>query len=267
MKRRFTSAIAVLILLSTPGLALFGVGDIVHDPISYANALVILAQLVESYEQLKAQLELEIRMAKQLPVDMLTRYRVPGASWSSFTVPHDRFGNLGAWMDAVNAAGSAPYGYNAASIGLLPYGDGFTRLTPSEQEKVSSHYASAELVDGANLHGIEALGQLQANATTADEAIRMLEWDSLSKDPAMNTQVGVLNKINAASVAALRTSRDTNRALSSLLEQGVIDSKARRDAQVSEINAQIMRLEYGREASAERVSTITQSVSSFRWRW
>jgi len=266
MKRRIAVLVMTITLISFPLRAVFGVGDIVFDPISYANALVMLAELIKNYEQLKAQLDLQTWLSKTVPVDMGSRYRTIGTSWYGLQLPYDRFGNLSAWLQAVNQGGGAMAGYDAASIALHEYGSGFSRLAPEEQLKAASHYASAELADGTNVHSMETIGMLRGNADAVEQSIQSLEEDSLSLDPAMNTQIAVLNKINAASIAGLRSARDTNRALLSVLEQQVADSKLRRDAQVSEINAQIFRIEKGPEAKAKYSSTITESLQSFRWK-
>lgn len=266
MKKKLTAVFIALLLLSTPAIALFGAGDIVHDPISYANALVMLAQLVRSYEELEAQLELELKMAKTLPFDMLRRYQVPSIKWSPLALPSDQFGNLRPWLDAVNGVASPLSAYYGASVDLYPYGPSFSKLSKREQQKIQSRYATTELADGVNIRGMETLGLLQSNAAIAEKSLQMLEMDSLSRDPALNTEIGVLNKINATSLGAFRTSRDTNRALESLLQQSVVESKARRDAEAAEINNQVMRLEFAPLFYSERVSTITQTLESFRWR-
>src|SRR5262249_3090681 len=142
----------------------------------------------------------------------------------------------------------------------------FSQLSPEEQQKVSSLYATAELADASNGHGLETVGMLRGNAPAVDQAIRGLEADSLSLDPAMNTEIAVLNKINAASIASLRSTRDTNRLLLSTLEEQVVESKRRRDAEASNFNAAIARLQNGAQAKAENVSGITESLQAFRWR-
>jgi hypothetical protein len=266
MKKRIAAALMALLLIVCPLWALFGIGDIVYDPTLYANAILMLAELIKSYDQLKAEYELQVWLAKTVPVDMSTRYRTVGAAWYGLQLPYDRFGNLGGWVDAVNHGGNALGGYGGASIELRPYGSRFSQLTLDEQRKSASQYASAELADGINVHSMETIGMLRGNAPAVDRAIQGLENDSLSLDPAMNTEIAVLNKINAAAIANLRSTRDTNRALLSALEQQVTDSKRRRDAEVSEINTQIMRLERGDEAKAENTSTLTDSVRSFRWK-
>lgn len=269
MKKRIAAALLALLLVGCPLWALFGIslgGEIVHDPISYANALLMLAELIKNYEQLKAQYDLQVWLSQVVPVDMSLRYRTVGTSWYGLQLPFDRFGNLAGWVQTVNQGGSAFGGYGTASIELRPYGPQLYRVNSDEQLKIASQYASAELADGTNVHSMEAVGMLRGNAAVVDRSIQRLEDDSLSLDPAMNTQIAVLNKINAASIANVRSARDTNRVLLSVLEQQLVESKRRRDAEVSEINTQIARLERGDEAKAEHTATINQSLRGFRWR-
>jgi len=265
MKKRLLAG-ALVVLLSFGSWRAFGFGSLVHDPISYANALLMLAEIIRNYEQLKAQYELQVWNSIPVPVDMSTVYRVPGAAWYELQLPSDRFGKLSTWLQAVNTAGSAWDGYGAASIGLREFGTNLSKLSVDEQANVASRYASIELSDGTNIHSMETLGALRTNAVVADNSLQALEDDALSLEPEMNTEIAVLNKINAASIGALRLSRDTNRLLLSTLEQQVVESKRRRDAEVSEINIQIMRLERGDEAKAQHTQTLGESLRSFRWR-
>ena len=271
MKKRIAAALIAVLLCTSPLVALFGIdfgggGDIVFDPSVYGQAVLVVSQLVKSYEELKALLDLQTWLAKVVPVNMSLRYQTIGTAWYGLSLPYDRFGNLSAWLQAVNQGGAAVSGYSSASVPLHPYGPKVSGLAPDELSKAASFYAAAELADGTNIHSMETVGMLRGNATAVERSIENLTNDSLSLDPAMNTEIAVLNKINAASVAGLRMTRDTNRALLSVLEQQIVRSKRERDAQASEINAQIVRLERGDEAKAENTATITQSLQSFRWR-
>ena len=62
------------------------------------------------------------------------------------------------------------------------------------------------------------LGYLRRHSTDVELALRRLEDDSFSGDPALNTQVAVLNKINASTVSSVRMTKDTNQILIALLE-------------------------------------------------
>lgn len=86
---------------------------------------------------------------------------------------------------------------------------------------------------------MDLVGRLRANAPDVENSIQSLEDDSLSTDPDLNTEVSVLNKINAANVLALRNSQDTNKLLVTLAEQQIIDAKRKRDSEASAINTHI----------------------------
>jgi len=272
MKRKVVAALLAVVVLAVPAFAgLFGIdfgggGDIVFDPSVFGQAVLVVSELVKSYEELKALYELELANLRIVPVNMASRYRTFGASWYGLRLPFDRFGNLSSWIQVVNSGGSGLGAYDAASITLQAYGSLYSQLSPEEQRRVASAYATAELADGSNSHSMETVGMLRGNASAVDQSIRNLEIDSLSLDPAMNTEIAVLNKINAASMASLRSSRDTNRVLLSTLEQLVVESKRKRDAEVSGIDDAIARLQFGAQAKAENTATLGESLQSFRWR-
>lgn len=265
MGKKVLSAILVLVLTFSLWGA-FGFGDIVHDPVSYANALLMLAELIRSYEQLKLQYELQVWHSTILPPEVMINYQTPGAGWYHLQTPSDQFSRLSEWLSAVNGYGSAWGGYAAASVPLHSYGSQIPKMSTEERERVGSHYASLELADGTNIHSMETVGEFRANSELVDRSLAALEADALSGDPLLNTEISVLNKINAASIASLRLGRDTNRLLLSHLEQQIADSKRRRDADVTEMNTAIRRLQIGAEQRSRHTSTITQSLQGFRWR-
>ena len=104
-------------------------------------------------------------------------------------------------------------------------------MDPSELGRVQSQYASIELADGANMNAMATIGcDPWQPPTTSRLQIGNLEQDSFSGDSGLNTEVSVLNKINAAGVLTLRTVQDSNKLLASLLEQQTILAKQQRDA-------------------------------------
>jgi hypothetical protein len=266
VKKILVAFLIIAFLFATSLSGFLGMGDIVHDPISYANALLMLAELVRSYEQLKLQYELQVWHSTILPPELMINYHTPGAGWYRLETPSDQFSRLSEWLGAVNGYGSAWSGYAAASVPLQSYGGYIPKMSAEERERVGSHYASIELADGTNIHSMETVGELRANAEVVDRSLAALEADALSGDPLLNTEISVLNKINAASVASLRLGRDTNRLLLSNLEQQIAESKKRRDAEVSEMNTAIRRLQTGAELRSRHTSTLTQSLQGFRWR-
>src|SRR5256885_8515942 len=88
-------------------------------------------------------------------------------------------------------------------------------------------------------------------------AIQGLEDDSLSSDPDMNTEIALLNKINAAGLITIRNTQDTNKLLVALAEQQIVDAKRKRDAEAQAINNHIRFV-----ADAQAVMTAQASGAS-----
>jgi hypothetical protein len=121
----------------------------------------------------------------------------------------------------------------------MVYGVALANVPADQLPPLERHYATVELADGANEDGIETIGTMRSNAPQVEAAIQNLEDASLDSDPDYNTEIAVLNKINAASVIALRNGQDTNKLLTSVAEQQFIDSKRHRDSEAQAVNNHI----------------------------
>lgn len=272
MKQKALAVMLVLGLSAGTASAQFGFGGVVYDPTNYHNALLRylqlqqqLIQLRNSYAQLVAQYNLAIRMAKNIQ-NMPARYRALFSQWRN-TTARDVYGNTSGWTSGVNSGEfpSVAAGYERATTQLLQYDPGaLDSMTPGELERVKSQYASVELADGANTAALATVGSIRGSAHTIESRISNLEQDSLSDDPTLNTEVSVLNKINAANVLTLRTVQDSNKLLASLVEQQTILSKQQREATANAINAEIARRRGLAGNMARLTSTLTDSLENFR---
>src|ERR1700677_3561387 len=251
--------------------AQFGNG-IVYDPTNYHNALLRYYQLQQHLIQLQqnvakatAHLNLALQMA-QFVKNMPARYRAIFSQWRNVT-SLNTFGNTVSWINGINT-GVLPNintGYLKATTPLSQYDPyELSGMDASELGRVQSQYASIQLVDGANMNAMATIGSIRGTADNIQTQIANLERDSFSGDSGLNSEVSVLNKINAAGVLTLRTVQDSNKLLASLLEQQTILAKQQRDATTNAINTDI-----GRQASmagniAQVTGTITDSLENFR---
>src|SRR5207245_8007902 len=132
------------------------------------------------------------------------------------------YGNTGTWITGINS-GQLSFvnpGYQRATTQLLQYDPNqLSGMNADELSRVKSQYASVELSDGANTTAMATIGSIRGNAQSVQTQIANLEQDSLSSDPNLNTEVSVLNKINAAGVLTLRTLQDSNKLLASLVDR------------------------------------------------
>jgi hypothetical protein len=102
------------------------------------------------------------------------------------------------------------------------------------------------------------IGELRNNAQQLELHIKQLEDDSLSSDSDLNTQVAVLNKINAANILLVRTMQDTNKLLASLLEQQLVTTERNRTSGVGGINTEVYRQQHFSDAMSFTGSIPTQ---------
>ena len=271
MKKKIPAVVLVLILCVGTASAQFGSG-IVYDPTNYQNALLRyyqlqqhLIQLQQNVAKVTAHLNLALQMA-QFVKNMPARYRAVFSQWRNVT-SLNTFGNTSSWISGINS-GLLPninLGYQRSTTQLLPYSpDELSGMNASELSRVQSQYASVELADGANMNAMATIGSIRGNADSVQTQIANLEQDSFSDDPGLNTEVSVLNKINAAGVLTLRTLQDSNKLLASLLEQQTILAKQQREVTTNTINAEIERQASLAGNMAQVTSTMTDSLQSFR---
>jgi hypothetical protein len=272
-KRSAVIAVAIaLLLVPAASQAQFGFGGIVYDPTNYANAilrykqlLLQLAQLRQTYQQVLSQYNLALQMSQNLQ-NMPARYRATFSQWRTFTA-NDLYGNTRGWVGAANGAGAQTVSpaYQQATIPLLSYSQAdLNTINPADARNLKSVYASLQLADGANVSALTTVGNVRANAQTVQQHIANLEQDSLSGDASLNSEVGVLNKINASNVLTLRTLQDANNLRVAGLEQQVLLAKQQRDIDAANLNFAIQMRQQGTQNLAPFNSNLSQSLIGYR---
>jgi hypothetical protein len=267
MKRKILAVLLAMGLAAGTASAQFG--GVVYDPTNYHNALLRyyqlqqhLVQLQKTYAQIVSQYNLAMAMAKHVH-NMPARYRATFSQWRNATALNT-YGNTNGWIAGINT-GNVNGGYQLSTTQLLQYNPNhLSGMDSDEQSRVKSQYASVELSDGANLEAMAAIGAIRENSQNVEAQIANLERDSFSDDPDLNSEVSVLNKINAASVLTLRSVQDSNKLLTSLLEQQVILAKQQRESTTNSINADIQRRASLSGNLAQVTGTMTDSLQNFR---
>jgi len=252
--------------------AQFGFGGIVYDPTNYHNALLRyyqlqqqLIQLRNSYAQLVSQYKLALGMARNLQ-NMPARYRAPFSQWRN-GMAVDTYSNTAGWVSGANTGlfSTVLAGYQQATTRLGTYdANVLSGMTAEELARVKSQYASVELADGANTTALAAIGSIRGNAQTLESRLDNLEQDSLSGDSSLNSEVQVLNKINAANVLTVRSIQDSNKLLASLLEQQTIVTKQQREMTTNAVNADISRRASLLGNMNQVTGTLTDSLQNYR---
>ncbi len=248
MRKLLVAFLATIALAGAPRTAraqLFG--GIVYDPTNFHNAVLRyyqlrmqLAEMQTTYSEIVNGYNLAVTMARDIP-NMANRYAASWAPWR-YASALDVYGNTSPWTNAANsgALGTVLNGYHRATIALQTYNPAYLATMPQAiQQELQSRYATVELRDGANENALETIGAIRANAVAATNAVRNVQNDSLSNNPSLNTEVSVLNKVNATGLLGLQTSQDTNKLLVAILEQQTIQAKQLRDAETQAIDSDV----------------------------
>lgn len=263
----------LIALLIVPVVSEAQLGNgVVYDPTNYHNALLRYYQLQQHLVQLQktvakvtSQLNLALKMAQYIH-NMPARYRAMFSEWRSFT-SGDLYGNTTRWVNAVNGAGaqSVSPAYQQAIVPFLAYNQtALNAINPADALQLKSVAASMQLADGANVSALTTVGDIRGNAQTIQQQIMNLEQDSFSGDPTLNTEMSVLNKINASNVLTLRTLQDANNLRLAALEQQILQAKQQRDSDAANLNYVIGMRQQATQNLTPFNSNLTQSLSSYR---
>jgi len=269
MTRRLALGLVLLVALAAPVSAqLFG--GVVYDPTNYGNAVLRyeqlrqqLTQLIATYQQIRTQYLLLLEQSQRLPVDMVARYRTLASPWLPLTAS-STYGTTAAWLVTANTGPGATAAYAQATQPLQSYAAALNTLSAAEAARVRARVDRLELAEGSVIHGLEALGYLRGHHESMETTLLNLEADAFSEDPARQTQVAVLNKINATAVTAARLAKDANNVLVSLLEQQLLDATERREAVTQGINAHVAFLMEARPLLAQTTVDTTRALTTFR---
>lgn len=244
MKHRIALISFLLALTVSPAFAQLGNG-IVFDPTNYKSAVLRYLQLQQQLQQLQQTYNLHMQQyqfiqaqARQLQ-NMVARYRAIPSQWSNLSASNT-LGNTSRWVNGINTGnyGTAQQGYGQVNRSLgSPAG-------VNTSDSLKQAYGLEELSDGSTVNGMATIGQLRNNAQQLELHIKQLEDDSLSSAPDLNTQIAVLNKINAANVLLVRTMQDTNKLLTALLEQQLVTTERNRTSSVGSINTELYRQQH-----------------------
>lgn len=264
MKKR----LAVVTICAGLAIVPAGAQFTVFDPTNWGELVKELTQLQREYTQLVKTYDMVTNQYNQMVVNATmirskARWKALLTPWM-FPTATNTYGTTGGWISALNTGARALNGYQQAVTPIETYASVWGSMDGSQQDQIGRNYSTVELSDGVTVNALDQLGDIRGNSAAVENSIDSLEADSLSDSDAMNTEVGVLNKINAAGIIGVRNTQDTNKLLASMLDHQMVEAKSRRDAEAQSINNDIALRQTAPDIDDQHLSGATAVLTTYR---
>ena len=261
------TAVAALLLLPSPAAALFGLGDIVFDPTSYAT----LGKIWSSDAGTLTKVAEEVTQLEKLYTNAVQTYNQAMAMARSFShairmnwltvgitavedATANKYGETANWAALVN--GNSALASAAWKNATLPMTDDSSTFLSREALGSSANLtnlASIETLDGSSTKCLSEIAEYRTAAQTNSLAIGQLQSADDDDGDETNSEIEQLNLVNAAQTAALHEQQSQGALHACLVEQQILANTWQRNAASETMNSygaatvsrQVNATEYG----------------------
>jgi type IV secretion system protein TrbJ len=218
---------AAVLATATPGFALFGLGDIVFDPTSYANLVKQFTTLQMQYNTIKNNLtHFSVKQQWQAVFTTLKNTNVKNL-----------FGETNGMTTALNT-NSPSASSTAWTAATIPVSSSITTYlqgrTPGSAQL--SQLAMIEASDSVSPDCLTAVGQYRAARTQNATAVSTLAANELDGSDATNSEVQQLNLLNAAEAQKMAEMQTQGTLQSCLASQMAVANMQQRNAAAIDLN-------------------------------
>lgn len=215
--------------------AQFGSG-IVYDPTQSAHAIEqieqdqnIFTNSVKLANNAIATYNIVHQMATA-PQSLYQPYLSPWSYWMLLNQAANTYGNSQPWMNSANTGAGSTFAYQQASMPRTPQLNGYGNLSLAGQQQIAAQGATVDLNDSVSASNLQTLGTIRANAQERQAAITALQEASQSSDPAQQTELATLQRINKALILELQQQQEANQISQAYALQQIVAQKQQQDA-------------------------------------
>ena len=226
-QRKWLIVGAVVLLTATPGFALFGLGDIVFDPTSYASLVQQLTALRMQYEMVKNNIA-HFSFKQQWQTALHTPENVSVASMFGETT------GIGVALSTDSPSTSAT-AWQTATVAMTSGASSYLQTQPLGSSRISQ-LAMIETSDAISPDCLTAVGQYRAARAGNATAASALAVDELDGSDASNSEVEQLNLLNAAEAQKMAEMQSQGVLQACLASEMAVANMERRNAAVEDLN-------------------------------
>lgn len=221
---------AALLLAATPSFALFGIGDIVFDPTSYASLASQLTTLESQYKMLKNNItHFSIKQQWQTTLHTLENANVA-----------NMFGETAGMKIALNtdSPGASFAAWKAATVSLNGGAVSYLEAQSLGNTRMSQ-LAMIETSDSISPDCLTAVGEYRNSRTENAAANNSLLSQQFDGSNTTNSEVQQLNLLNAAEAQKLSETQAQGALHACLASQLTVANMERRNAAVEDLNTAV----------------------------
>jgi type IV secretion system protein TrbJ len=225
--RKWFIAGVALLATATPGFALFGMGDIVFDPQSYASLVQQLTMIRTQYNMLKNNIaHFSFKQQWQTTLHALENVNVA-----------NMFGETAGIKIALNSnsPSTSATAWKTATVSMNSGTNSYLASQSLGSARISQ-LAMIETSDGISPDCLTAVGQYRTNRTENSTANSTLLSDQFDSSDSTNTEVQQLNLLNAAEAQKLSEMQAQGSLHTCIAGQMTVANMERRNAAVEDLN-------------------------------
>jgi hypothetical protein len=230
--KKYLIAGALVLATATPGFALFGVGDVVFDPTSYASLVSQLRTIEMQYNMVKNNIEhFSLKQQWQVTLNALKNANVA-----------NMFGETAGFSIALNtnSPSASATAWKTATVPVSSNTGTYLQGQTLGNSPRLSQLAMIEMSDSISPDCLTAVGQYRAargQNTTANSSLSQQQFDGTS---ATNSEVEQLNLLNAAEAQKLSEMQSQGTMQVCLASQMTVVNMQQRNAAAHDLNSAAM---------------------------
>jgi len=226
--RKYLLAGGLLLATATPSFALFGIGDIVFDPTSYASLVSQLTTLETQYTMLKNNIEhFSFKQQWQTTLNQLKTANVA-----------NMFGETAGINIALNSnsPSASLTGWKTATVPVNSSTSTYLAGQTVGNSTQLSQLAMIEMADSVSPDCLTAVGQYRATRSQDQTANGSLTLQQFDTTDATNSEVQQLNLLNAAEAQKLSEMQSQGTMQVCLASQMTVANMQQRNAAAADLN-------------------------------
>lgn len=242
---------AALLLMPSPAAALFGLGDIVFDPTSYAT----LGKIWSSDASTLTKVMEEVTQLGKIYANAVQTYNQAMAMARSFSHANrmnwltvgitavrdatgNKYGETANWAALVNGNPAlAPSAWKSATLPMTDDSSSFLSHETLGSSANLTNLASVEALDGSSTKCLSEIAEYRTAAQGNLLAINQLQSADDDDSDETNSEIEQLNLVNGAQAAALHEQQSQGALHACLVEQQILANTWQRNAATETMNS------------------------------